>query len=246
MKKHDDFVNKLYDNYSGFKHQNSSSIFNKADYYDEVIYDFIFSNYPDKDVRICDLGCGQGYKLATLSGMGYKNLLGCDVLCDKNNSMEGVTLIQQDIVSFLKCTNLKIFDVIILNAVLEHLNAWEIEGVLEHCAKVIDINGSIIIKSPNGSSPFGGAHQFGDLTHKTYLNEFSLKQVALLSGFSLYAVKNEMTSIRNSKGVKKHIVKAIQYMHLTALNIISVFVFHTKVVLTPNFIAVLKKNGLDK
>jgi len=48
--------------------------------------------------------------------------------------------------------------------------------------------GAVLLRVPNGDSPFGGRHQHGDLTHVTAFGEFKLRQLAQLAGLRLAAI----------------------------------------------------------
>ena len=56
--------------------------------------------------------------------------------------------------------------------VLEHLPIDHAEVLLAHLRSALSPQGAILLRVPNGDSPFGGAYQHGDRTHvETYGSE---------------------------------------------------------------------------
>ena len=232
------FIKKLYDHYS-FLNSAFDSKSTEGHHYDDFIISYILNNYSDKGCSICDLGCGTGKKLESLRYLGYSHLFGCDQLCISSEEKSIPELYQKDIIQFLKDNKNK-FDVIILNAVLEHFDAWEINIILEDCSRFLNKNGVVITKMPNGASPYGGLYQNGDMTHKTCLNPFSIIQIAKLSGFNSVSNHNEMLATRDYRGIKKLIIRMLHMLSLTNLRIQSIIHFKSNIPLSANFISVLK------
>ena len=64
------------------------------------------------------------------------------------------------------------FDLIAVFDVLEHLPIDHAEGLLSQLRDVLSPQGAILLRVPNGDSPFGRAYQHGDRTHvETYGSE---------------------------------------------------------------------------
>jgi 2-polyprenyl-3-methyl-5-hydroxy-6-metoxy-1,4-benzoquinol methylase len=71
--------------------------------------------------------------------------------------------------------------------VLEHLTT---AGIVEHLAifrTLLKDGGKVIVRFPNGASPFFGFHQYGDVTHLTPLTPESLGQLARKAGMAITA-----------------------------------------------------------
>jgi SAM-dependent methyltransferase len=64
------------------------------------------------------------------------------------------------------------FDLIAVFDVLEHLPIDQAEMLLAHLRGILSPQGAILLRVPNGDSPFGRAYQHGDRTHvETYGSE---------------------------------------------------------------------------
>lgn len=80
------------------------------------------------------------------------------------------------------------FDLIALFDVLEHVPAQDLVGFLRTLRDRLLPDGSILLRVPNGDSPFGRRHQHGDLTHVTSFGEFKLRQLAQLCDLKIVAI----------------------------------------------------------
>ena len=76
------------------------------------------------------------------------------------------------------CTN---WDRVVLLDVLEHFTLEDGFRLLFLITKVLNADGKIIIKVPNGGSPWGMSYQAGDVTHKSTFNSESIRQLATAS-----------------------------------------------------------------
>jgi hypothetical protein len=72
--------------------------------------------------------------------------------------------------------------------VLEHIEVEEVVSFMRGLAQRLAPDGAILLRVPNGDSPFGGRHQHGDLTHVVAYGEFKLKQLAQLAGLKVVAL----------------------------------------------------------
>ncbi|RLT92286.1 class I SAM-dependent methyltransferase [Ketobacter sp.] len=238
-----DFINKLYTNYSQFK---SNSTYNSSEeYYDELVYEILHSMTVRKESIICDIGCGNGGKLKSLQKFGYMNLIGIDPLCLETHQ-PGFSLHPKSIGEYISSVKAKSVDVFILNAVAEHLYPWILEETLRSLKEALTEDGIIIVKSPNAASPYGGFYQFGDLTHLLALTPNSLKQIAELTGLRIARCGNEMLPIRQHKGLKRVVISSLHRIFLFKLFCESILAFKSIQVLTPNFIAVLNREECSK
>ena len=72
--------------------------------------------------------------------------------------------------------------------VLEHLDRPAIEDLFRRLPRLLADGGRVLIRVPNGDSPFGRRHQHGDITHVTTFGEFKFRQLAHASGMAVEAV----------------------------------------------------------
>lgn len=88
------------------------------------------------------------------------------------------------------------FDVIVLFDVLEHLPTDAITDFLRELAIRLAKNGRIILRTPNGGSPFGLNHQHGDPTHVTVLTANKLKFLSAPAGLKACYCGEDLRPLR--------------------------------------------------
>ena len=234
----------LYEKYSEFKMLSSGNTSTSKEFYDETLYDLIKSNIKNKNknknknLNICDLGCGTGMKLKSLLDMGCRNLYGCDINADAEDSPR---IVRQGLFDFLKYNSIK-FDIIILNDVMEHLSFEQVIELFELCKANMSKGAILYIKVPNGASPYFGLYQYGDFTHKLIFNQYSFLQLQSMTDATLKCCMQEKLSIRKFKGIKKIAVTVLYKIALVRYKYISYLIFRTDVIMTPNIIAMFQFN----
>ena len=140
----------------------------------------------DKNVRILDLGCGDGNSVYWLQKLGYKNASGVDLSIEqieKGRSMGIENLQQADIIQYLS-ENKNEFDVIIAKDVIEHFTKDEVFEILQLINKNLKPGGRFIMQVPNGQGMFYTSVFYGDYTHEVAYTESSINQVILNTGFT--------------------------------------------------------------
>lgn len=101
------------------------------------------------------------------------------------------------------------FDMIVALDVLEHVEPLKLLELLKKLKGALTESGKVIIKVPNGESPFAGKYLYGDMTHERPLTSESLRQIAQTCNFKLDAVYNARAQ---PKGLKRRFVKF--FIHL--------------------------------
>lgn len=104
------------------------------------------------------------------------------------------------------CSNEAGFDLIAAFDVAEHVPAGELPQFLSALRKHCAPGGRLMLRYPNGDSPFGLPHQNGDLTHVTAIGRAKLQQAAGLSGWRVehagdapwWADQNHARSLRGA------------------------------------------------
>ena len=134
--------------------------------------------------KVVDLGCGNYSTLKLFYKVGFKNIIGVDQLTNiQNINNKKITFVNSEIITFLESCKDESFDMITIFDVVEHISLNSIEILFENIYRVLKPNGSVVIQSPNGSSPFFGSIFYGDPTHIFCFNEYSLTNLLISSGF---------------------------------------------------------------
>jgi cyclopropane fatty-acyl-phospholipid synthase-like methyltransferase len=164
----------------------------------------------NKNTSVLELGCGVGLFLAYLEAKGIKNFMGIDNDSRAREYMpESISehVIFGDIWSEIKKlhTNSEKFDCIVLLDVFEHFSYIEGQNLLVRLANILTPNGKIVIRIPNGSSPFSLQYQFGDLTHKAIYAPSAIEFVAKASDFEM----ERLIPVIRGNAIKQFIEKII-------------------------------------
>jgi 2-polyprenyl-3-methyl-5-hydroxy-6-metoxy-1,4-benzoquinol methylase len=142
----------------------------------------------DRNVRILDIGCGQGHYVRELLRRGYKHTRGIDVSAEQIAiaRRSGITQVAiGDYTDGLQSTEL---DVVIATDFLEHLTVPEGLQAVDNIIRALKPGGLLIVRVPNGASPFAGAIRYADLTHQTMFTAQSLRQLGANAGFAIVKV----------------------------------------------------------
>ncbi|NQV85313.1 MAG: class I SAM-dependent methyltransferase [Rhodospirillales bacterium] len=121
------------------------------------------------------------------------------------------------------------FDCVVLLDVLEHFSAGDGVRLLQKIKTVLAPKGRVVIRVPNMGSPWGGIHQFADLTHKTAFTPNSLEQLGQAAGFKAIAFLPQ----RRGSPFRRLAEDALH-------GILSRVLAVSPIVWTPNMIAVLE------
>lgn len=79
------------------------------------------------------------------------------------------------------------FDLIAAFDVLEHMEGDVLECFFQSAHRMLTADGRLLVRVPNGDSPFGRRHQHGDLTHVTTFGELKFRQLAQAFGMAIVA-----------------------------------------------------------
>ncbi|HVO32430.1 MAG TPA: class I SAM-dependent methyltransferase [Elusimicrobiota bacterium] len=142
---------------------------------------------PDKKARILDFGCGDGLLLWVAQKLGYTELAGVDLsegmlmrarrrgLSAKFENMDGL--------DYLRSKPDGAYDAIAAFDVFEHLTRPELLTTCREMFRTLSPGGRLLIKVPNGLSPYCGAVLWGDITHERPHTKHSLAGVLTPLGF---------------------------------------------------------------
>lgn len=204
-----------------------------------------------KDKIILDLGCGMGQFLYFCKKENYKNCIGIDAsgqnieYMRQRGFLSGYQLYQASIMDFLKGKD-SVYDVIVLNDVIEHLTKDEIFELMDAVMKALKCGGRFLIKTPNMANPFvAAAGRYIDITHETGITELSIKQVLTATGFQ--DIKVIGTDVYVLHPVISVIAKMISKLINTLLFIMSALYGRTSItVFEKDLLAVASKRENSK
>lgn len=168
----------------------------------------------DKNVKIIDIGCGNGGFVYWLSELGYKNVEGIDMSGEQIEiaGKLGIKNVQQaDIKKFLK-NKREFYDIIFARDVIEHFNKEEILDILNIVYKSLKQNGKFVCQTVNAENLLWGRLRHGDFTHGTAFTKESASQVLLVIGFRDVKIYPQQPIIHGLKSFIRYFLwKCIEY-----------------------------------
>jgi 2-polyprenyl-3-methyl-5-hydroxy-6-metoxy-1,4-benzoquinol methylase len=158
--------------------------------FDDVskFYSFVYGKYlpVDKNAHILDLGCGIGHFLYFLKNMGYSNFFGVDFSKGQIDFVEkNITkkVAVAEALAFLREVKTP-YKLIVINDVLEYVKKENLMEFLHLTLSSLEPGGSVFIKVPNMSNPFGLRSRYIDILHEIGFTEHSLLEVLESTDFS--------------------------------------------------------------
>lgn len=184
MKAHTDYRKRLFETYheTHARHVDSDDAAKQAwfvDYARRNYLPFLQIGAPTLG-KVLDIGCNKGYLLAALREIGFTDLHGIDL------SPQDIEIAQRIAPqAHLACTDAfqyleqhpNHFDVIIIKAVLEHINKQNVLPLVEKMHEALKSNGVLLIDVPNMDWLFAGHERYMDFTHEVGFTKESLRQV---------------------------------------------------------------------
>ncbi len=165
-----------------------------------------------KDSKILEIGCGRGMLCKSFYDSGYKNITGID-LSEGDIDIAKKTFVEINFISgdadiFLETTSDK-YDLVILKAVLEHVEKKNIGPMLKSISKNLADQGKIIIDVPNMNWFFATHERYLDITHEVGFTKESLSQVVRLYFKDLKI--NESVDYFNKNFLREFLMKFFRY-----------------------------------
>lgn len=166
----------------------------------------------DKDIRILDIGCGNGQMLYALKQRGYSNIQGIDLDADAVRWANENGIDCQNIDVFEYRTECR-FDFITMNHVLEHLPKKEVIRLLAHIREdLLGADGMFMVRVPNAQAYTGCYWAYEDFTHETLYTAGSLQYVLRCAGYKeVQFIDPDGTA--GSKGWKRAVKKIFTFLY---------------------------------
>jgi 2-polyprenyl-3-methyl-5-hydroxy-6-metoxy-1,4-benzoquinol methylase len=132
------------------------------------------------------------------------------------------------------------FDLIVMLDVLEHMNMEDITETLASARQCLSCNGKIILRVPSGDSPFSGHLMHGDITHRTELGSYAIRQLAEITNLEILSIHDAAFPIfgMGFPTALRRIPISIARKLAGAL-IRSIYYANENVVISPTLVAVL-------
>lgn len=150
--------------------------------------------HMSKDSAILELGCNKGYLLKTLLKNGYHTLTGVDLSPESLKIAARIipeaTLVYQDAFDFLD-EHPASYDLIILKALIEHIQKDKILIFLEKIANALRPQGRVLIDVQNSDWLFGLHDRYVDFTHEAGFTKESLRQIMLITFDNVNVIPTE-------------------------------------------------------
>jgi 2-polyprenyl-3-methyl-5-hydroxy-6-metoxy-1,4-benzoquinol methylase len=146
----------------------------------------IRKHFPaDKNIRILDLGCGEGAFLYFLGRAGYQDIQGVDNSTDQVAlaSRLGIAVEREDIAVHLARVKDETVNVVLLMDVLEHFTRPVLLDLLDEVFRVLRPGGKCVAHVPNACGLYGMQIRYGDLTHELAFTPKSAQQAFATVGF---------------------------------------------------------------
>ena len=131
---------------------------------------------------VLEIGFGPGNFLAWASAAGA-NVAGTEVnpVLLEAARRNGLSILDADL-SRAAAGHRGQFDVVVAIDVFEHLGCDEVDAALRAVDEMLRPGGYLILRFPNGQSPFGLLPQNGDVTHRTALSKDTVEQLCRETG----------------------------------------------------------------
>lgn len=136
----------------------------------------------------------------------------------------------------------RVFDLIAIFDVLEHLELDKAIQLLQSAAAHLAVSGHLIVRVPSGDSPFSGHLMYGDVTHRLNLGRFAFFQLAKIAGLEIASVRGSAYPIQGMGLLAMVRRTAITAMRAIINGLLKITYYANEpVVLAPTLTAVLRR-----
>lgn len=208
---------RMYDGYAAWKGWQSAFSYGK----DEA-NGFLgeLKGIPLDGRSVLELGFGNGEMLAWLRDQGA-SVIGTEINEDLLAAARdaGYEVFGPDLSALLP-RYAGSLDLVVAFDLLEHLEVSEIADSLATLANLLAPEGRLIARFPNGQSPFGRFHQYGDVTHKSVLSVPIIQQLARGCNLEIETARNSYPG-RTGNRLKQIAQMARTFLRRSLLSVIA-------------------------
>jgi SAM-dependent methyltransferase len=203
-----------------------------------------FLDSASKNLPVIEIGCGNGSFIVDLINAGFSDVKGVEP-SGTYNYVADPNLISQDFAApFLDKISASSLGAVVAMDVFEHIPYVDLRDLTKLIRSRLAEDGLLVFRVPNMSSPLALTNYYGDVSHTTPLNEYSIRQLAFEVDMDIVSINAEPFSYPNSLAATLGIVIwPFFYVFFRSIN--AAFGIRTKV-LTPNLVCILKRKGISK
>lgn len=166
-----------------------------------------------RTAAIYEVACGPGILLRYLKTLGYDNLGGSDSSkCQIDLARSAALPVRlADSLEELRAAPAGSWDCLLAIDFIEHLPKDILIEFLSVTHRVLKPGGVLILRAPNGDSPFVGRNLFNDITHVWAYTSVASRALLQMAGFQRIEFADEsLASIRRQRWLKVPAMKLAQ------------------------------------
>ena len=209
----------------------------KAKHIRQFHKDFVEASEYKPEMSVLELGCGNGLFLRFLAHLGVDDFVGVDgdprIIDELPAELVSIVQISDFADFFASKTTPRKFDRIVLFDVLEHFTPEDAVILLQSVSHLLTIDGRVVVRVPNMSSPLALGVQYNDVTHRTAFTPGSIRQVASVAGLNTVVVCSQAYTSWYRE-IRERILTSV----------VSWFLAMPPIMWSPNMIVVLKSNAV--
>lgn len=174
-------------------------------YYGKEISPYLPKN---KAARIVDLGCGFGSMIHAAMSKSYTNIEGIDLSEEQVKVAHelGITQVNRSSINEFIAEEGE-YDCIVGIDIIEHFTKDELIDFLKGCIKKLKPGGTVVFRTPNMDAEMASVYAFADISHETFFNKSSAKQ--LLNSVGFLQVEVHPSMILNRSVIKETVRKVL-------------------------------------
>ncbi|AMV31838.1 cyclopropane fatty acyl phospholipid synthase [Pirellula sp. SH-Sr6A] len=204
----------------------------------------IFRDLTRKPNSLLEIGFGNGEFLEWAKTQNL-NITGLEIIPELVTAAvsKGFEAFHSNIASESEDNSLagRKFDCIVAFDVIEHLSTEEIRHFLKKVRDLLSDDGRVILRFPNGESPFSIPLLNGDHTHRSWLCRAKLEHLCINSGLAIQTYRNASRVANESR---YRYAKRLFFLLRDLIEIILGYTYYSKrLPLDPNAVAILRKQN---
>ncbi len=179
----------------------------KSHVYERIVRPWLPENMA---LPLAEIACGHGSFLHWLKRRGYSSVTGVDSSPEQIELARqvGATVELSDANLWLARQPQNHFSSIVAIDLVEHLSKDDFMELLRLAEGVLSPGGSLILRLPNGDSPFVGMNLFNDITHVWTYTPNALNSLSQMLGYSGSRFADEgADAIRDHRWLKVPVAK---------------------------------------